>query len=245
MSPAVRLYPLDTRSGPANLAADEVLLEDAAAGAASLRFYLWDRPTLSLGYFQPAADRLADPLLADLPVVRRASGGAAIVHGDGDLTYCLALPPGKPWQDGTSWLCRFHHLLEAILRGRGVPAEPVVCGAEKKLGPVLCFLHQTPADLVVAGSKVVGSAQRKLRGALLQHGTVRLRTSRFAPRLLGVRELAGVEFPADDLATAAGQALATTTRWDLAPAAWSPADEGRIARTAAGKYESSEWTGKR
>src|SRR5579883_1329975 len=146
MTPTVRLYPFDTRSGPANLAADEVLLDDAAAGVASLRFYLWDRPTLSLGYFQPAADRLRDPRLADLPWVRRASGGAAIVHGDGDLTYCLTLPPGKPWQGGESWLCRFHHLLAAVLGGLGAPVTTVVCGRERKLGPVLCFLHQTPAD---------------------------------------------------------------------------------------------------
>src|SRR5712691_9259535 len=86
-----RLLPFTTAAGPWHMAADEVLLETAAAGVASLRFYTWSPPTLSLGYFQPAASRLADPLLADLPWVRRASGGEALVH-DRELTYALALP---------------------------------------------------------------------------------------------------------------------------------------------------------
>src|SRR2546423_12674170 len=100
MPPAVRLLPFDTRPGPAALAADEVLLEHAAAGGvASLRFYQWAEPTLSLGYFQPAADRFADPLVAGLPFVRRASGGAGIGYGRGELTY-TPHPPPRPARRG-------------------------------------------------------------------------------------------------------------------------------------------------
>lgn len=246
MSPTVHLYPLDTRSGPACLAADEYLLERAAeSGIASLRFYIWSEPTLSLGYFQPAADRLADPLLANLPFVRRASGGAAIVHGDGDLTYGLALPPGVPWQAGEPWLCRFHHILEAIFRSWKAPARTVVCGEEQRLGPVLCFLHQTPADVVIDGSKVVGSAQRKLRGALLQQGTIRLARSRFAPYLPGLRELAGVEVSVEQVIDAVVRAFPEATGWELVPTAWTTADEQRIAELVATKYGHPEWNEKR
>lgn len=245
MPQTVRLFPFDTRPGPAALAADEVLLDAAAAGVASLRFYNWDRPTLSLGYFQPAADRLLDPRLAELPFVRRASGGAAIVHGDGDLTYCLALPAGSPWQVGAPWLCRFHHLLETAFRGWSVAARAVAPGEEKKAGPVLCFLHQTPADLLVCGSKVVGSAQRKLRGALMQHGSIRLRASRFAPHLPGVRELAGADVSGGDMAAAVVRAFRETTGWEPTRTEWSADDERRIARLAAEKYESREWNEKR
>ena len=72
------------------MAVDETLLESAAeTSATTLRFYRWDRPTLSLGYFQQTADRTQHPESADCPLVRRSSGGGAIVH-DHELTYSLA-----------------------------------------------------------------------------------------------------------------------------------------------------------
>src|SRR5947209_7466749 len=67
----VRLLPFAAADGPRNMAADEVLLEAAVGGGASLRFYGWSEPTLSLGYFQPQSVRLSDPRLAGLPWVRR------------------------------------------------------------------------------------------------------------------------------------------------------------------------------
>src|SRR4051812_16012691 len=96
-APVCRLLPFVTADGPWQMAADEVMLEAAVAGTASFRTYGWTAVTLSLGYFQPAAVRLADPLLASLPFVRRASGGATLVH-DREVTYALALPAGPPWQ---------------------------------------------------------------------------------------------------------------------------------------------------
>src|SRR5262249_54297242 len=104
----VRVLPLETADGPTNMAADEVLLEAAVAGSASLRFYTWSEPTLSLGYFQHEALRHTDASLAGLPWVRRPSGGATLVHHH-ELTYALALPAGFDWQPKSqSWLCRFH-----------------------------------------------------------------------------------------------------------------------------------------
>src|SRR5436190_10963274 len=159
------------------MGADEVLLDGAARGEAALRFYAWSEPTLSLGYFQPAAERLAG-----LPWVRRASGGAALVH-DQELTYCLALPAGVPWQRrGESWICRFHGIITKALATLGI-ADGVTCAAEQKLGPVLCFLHHTPGDLILGGHKIGGSAQRKQRGALMQHGGILLAQSSHTPEL--------------------------------------------------------------
>src|SRR6188474_2624923 len=79
-------------SGAWNMAVDEALLETAAiSGLATLRFYTWQEPTLSLGYFQSAVDRDHHPDGRDCPLVRRASGGGAIIH-DRELTYSIALP---------------------------------------------------------------------------------------------------------------------------------------------------------
>src|SRR5687767_14646826 len=250
MTPLVRLLPFETLPGPLNMAADEAMLQAATGGVASLRFYAWSEPTLSLGYFQPAAARRTDPRLAGLPWVRRATGGAALVH-DREVTYALALPPGQPWQAaGESWACRFHRVVTAALAGAGAETRSVVCGQERKLGEVLCFLHQTAGDLVAGNdaraateggpyqpvgaalrggpastpAKVVGSAQRKQRGALLQHGGVLLARSEFAPQLPGLAELTGVRFTPWRAAALIAAAFAADTGWALTPADWT-ADE--------------------
>lgn len=240
----VRLLPFETLPGPANMAADEAMLESAAAGVASLRFYAWAAPTLSLGYFEPAADRLTDPRLAGLAWVRRSTGGAAIVHhSPHELTYSFALPAGDPFQSrgGEPWACRMHHILQRVFSARGVRTEGVVCGAEKKLGPVLCFLHQTPADLTIAGSKVVGSAQRKHRGALLQHGTILLGRSEFAPVLGGIADLSGVRLTAEEVATATAAEFAADTGWAVVPGDWTPAELAARERIAAERYANPDW----
>src|SRR5437868_10093883 len=94
---ACRLLRFARADGPHNMAADEVLLESAVAGMASLRFYGWSAPTVSLGYFQPERMRRADERLARLAYVRRPTGGGALVHHH-EVTYALALPANPAWQ---------------------------------------------------------------------------------------------------------------------------------------------------
>lgn len=241
--PAVRLLPLETLPGPDQMAADEALLRTAAdRGVASLRFYAWSEPTLSLGYFQPAADRHALP---PLPWLRRSTGGAALVHHH-EVTYALALPAGRTWHDPhQSWLCRMHHTIRDALAPLGVTLRAVVCGEEQKLGPVLCFRHQTPADLLCGGAKVVGSAQRKQKGALLQHGGVLLACSEFAPELHGVAELAGMTLTAEQVAAVVADRFAADTGWTLEPGDWTPDELTSRAEVARDKYRAASWNEKR
>ncbi len=237
----MRLLPFANLPGVAQLAADDALLATAAdAGVASLRFYTWATPTLSLGYFQPAAARAALP---PLPWVRRATGGAALVH-DRELTYAVALPAGRAWQPaGESWLCRVHHWVQEALADLGAAAEPVACGRERKLGDVLCFEHQTAGDLVSGGAKVVGSAQRKLRGALLQHGGILLHRSAFAPSLPGLFELTGRDIPPEELAARLTAKFATA--YAVTPGDWT-ADEVELCEMlAVEKYGAPAWNEKR
>lgn len=247
MVPTIRLLPFASADGPTNMARDEALLISAADhGIASLRFYTWNEPTVSLGYFQPAAVRREDALHAGLDWVRRATGGAAIVHHH-ELTYALALPAGKSWQPaGESWICRFHHFVQEVLAEQGITTHGVVCGEEMKFGDVLCFLHQTPADLTLNGSKVVGSAQRKLRGALLQHGSLLLNRSPFAPNLLGIHDAAGRDvFTPTSLAAKVVHQFAAATGWAVAPDKWTVEEKESTARIRAEKYASSTWNEKR
>lgn len=240
MTPHVRLLPFETLPGPANMAGDETMLEVAEAGAASLRFYGWAEPTLSLGYFQPSGERLAG-----LPWVRRMTGGAALVHHH-EVTYAVALPAGRPWQPaGESWVCRFHGIITAALADAGAATRAVRCGEEAKLGPVLCFLHQTPGDLVAASAKVVGSAARKRKGALLQHGGILLARSEFAPQLSGLAELTGVRFTAGDVAKLVADRFAADAAWEVVPGDWSAAEKVRRAALVSEKYARPEWNEKR
>ncbi len=79
-----------------NMAVDEALLDAATVdGIATLRFYSWREPTLSLGYFQAHAERKLHAASLACPLVRRASGGGAILHDD-ELTYSIVLPQSHP-----------------------------------------------------------------------------------------------------------------------------------------------------
>lgn len=157
-----------------------------------MRVYTWSSPTLSLGYFQPYKDRNAHPQSESIAVVRRATGGGAIVHHH-DVTYSIAIPPSllveqigaaQPVYDAihdamVDWLCE-----------RDFPAakwsEPT-CKSDKC--SFLCFERRSLGDVIVGPAKVMGSAQRRLRGGLLQHGSLLLKTSTHAPSLQGLSEL--------------------------------------------------------
>lgn len=246
--PVCRVLPSSRADGAHQMAADEVLLESAAAGVASLRFYEWSEPTLSLGYFQPASVRNQSSLLAALPFVRRPTGGLTLVH-DRELTYALALPAGPPWQSGEPrslpWLRRMHRILAGALRGLGVSTESVESAAPVAHGSPLCFHALTPGDLTVGGGKVVGSAQRRMRGALLQHGAVLLGTSPWAPSLPGIREATGQTPSAADVAGAIQVEWERETGWHLVPQPWTQAELQRIAALAREKYGTAAWNCKR
>jgi lipoate-protein ligase A len=243
-SPVCRLLPIGADDGPHNMAADEVLLESAVAGLASLRFYGWSEPTLSLGYFQPERLRRADPCLAALPYVRRPSGGAALVHHY-EVTYCLALPAGGPWQTGEPWLRRMHALLAAALRSLGVGAAMHGPEREQPFTGVLCFQHLTVGDLLIGPAKVVGSAQRRQRGALIQHGGILLAASPYAPALPGIRELSGKSLTPEETCAGVVGEFAVQTGWELAEAAWSDGERRRMAELVQTKYTQDDWNRKR
>ena len=241
----LRLLPFAVAGGPANMAADEALLDSAAAGTATLRFYGWTTATLSLGYFQEARRRLDDPWLAALPYVRRPSGGEALVH-DREVTYALALPPGLPWQTrGESWARRFHLLLRDALATFGVRTELCPPDGERRLGDFLCFRHHTPDDLLVGADKVVGSAQRRPRGALAQHGGILLGQSPHTPQLPGIAELTGVRLTPADVRAAVVDRFRRSPGWAVEEGDWSAAERDRVAELIETRYATAAWNDKR
>jgi len=179
--------------GAWNMAVDEVLWQwSAASGRCAWRFYRWDEPTLSLGYFQSYEDREEHAASRACPVVRRPSGGGAIVH-DKELTYSFVVPAGHRLAGRPSLLYRtIHTVLIEVLAGFGV--EAALCGGPEDAGPArqpfLCFQRRSPGDVLVGAAKVAGSAQRRSRGAVLQHGSLLLARSSAAPEIEGLESAA-------------------------------------------------------
>ncbi len=235
-------------SGPLNMARDEALLEAACAdGTALLRFYTWAQPTLSLGYFQPYAERHDHRASAECAVVRRPSGGGAIVH-DQELTYCLVLPPWHALSDRPILLYRsVHQALVDTLRASGIQAGlRGDQGSESRPNdPLLCFLRHAEADVTVDGRKVAGSAQRRRRGAVLQHGSVLLARSPAAPELPGLCELTGKTVDRSELASGWAdrlqQPLGLTAR-SRSPSRYDTSVSGDLLVR---KYASANWTRRR
>jgi len=193
--------------GAWNMALDEALLLRAAdEGIATLRCYQWREPTLSLGYFQRLADRQQHPPSSSAPLVRRQSGGGAILH-DRELTYSLALPSAHPLAIRAQELYRVTHrliisLLDASRRSEASIGQLDLAEAKTNgntdTQPFLCFQRRSSGDIILremsleqreANHKLVGSAQRRRRGAVLQHGSILLDRSQLAPELPGWNDL--------------------------------------------------------
>jgi lipoate---protein ligase len=162
--------------GQMQMAIDNALLDAHIAGErpSMLRFYRWQRPTLSLGYHQRAYPEAWNQVTWQgelLPIVRRPTGGRGVLH-QGDLTYAVitsGLAPGR--RESYEQICQF--LIEGFGRlGLGLRYG---AGGRGYIHQADCFGTATAADLVLPdGSKLIGSAQLRRDGAILQHGSIRL-----------------------------------------------------------------------
>ncbi|MEE2679203.1 MAG: hypothetical protein VX546_11545 [Myxococcota bacterium] len=160
--------------GAWNMGVDEALLTTAAAGGPpTVRFYGWEGFWLSLGYAQRAIpEQVAACRAAGAGVVRRATGGRAVLHGR-DLTYAVAAPASLLPQGLRETYGLLAEAVAAGLARLGVATEraPARAGAE---GDFDCFAVPAGDELCVGGLKLVGSAQLRAGGAVLQHGSLRL-----------------------------------------------------------------------
>lgn len=244
-------------SGAWNMALDEALLDSALHGdTVTLRFYRWSEPTLSLGYFQPLAGRDSHARSRECPVVRRTTGGGAILH-DQELTYSLAVPASSPLAKHSTALYGFAHdsLIEA-LASWGIRAEKVRAGKSDTCGrspgdrqsspePFLCFQRRACGDVVMGEYKVCGSAQRRSHGAILQHGSVLLGTSAAAPELPGIRDLANTTIHENELLAAWLPRLAQRLNLRPIPGDWTPAELHAARSLTTARYTNMGWTGKK
>jgi lipoate-protein ligase A len=152
------------------MALDEALFHwSCRSGTAAARFYHWDHPAVTVGYF----GHRPDPAAA--PAVRRYTGGGLVEHGE-DLTFVLAFPAGSPPSLDTA-MERYRWIHESIASALSGSAFPVALAPTALSGtPGPCFANPVPWDLIdpASGLKIGGGAQRRTRGAVIHQGSLRL-----------------------------------------------------------------------
>lgn len=171
-----RLLDTGALPGALNMGMDMAILALRESGKSppTLRFYHWSPPAVSLGYFQKetAIDMAACRRLG-IDVVRRATGGGAVLH-ENDLTYSIVagVKDGMPHSVAEA----YRLLSEGLLAGfRGLGVEPE--SGHGDAGPTesdICFTRFAAGDLLYQGKKFMGNAQTWKRSTLLQHGSIML-----------------------------------------------------------------------
>jgi lipoate-protein ligase A len=260
-----RLIGEERRSGPMNMALDEVAAETAAAGGPrTVRVYRWDPATLSLGYRQ-------DPDTVDwdycdragVDVTRRPTGGGGIYHDtDGDVSYTIVAPADElPGDLVESYRRLCTPVLDAFDR-LGVPATYAEEDRPAAYAPA-CYLRELHSahDVVVPGPtgprKVSGNAQHRRRDAVVQHGslTYSIRPERhlsvfadppvepaaFRDRVTGIDDHADVTRE-ETVATLEASLAAWT---GATPGSWTDEELDRARERAAEKYATDGWTRRR
>jgi lipoate-protein ligase A len=167
-----RLLPSPPLAAADNMALDEALLRRAArTGETVLRVYAWAAPTLSFGRNQAAAG-IYDPARArdlGVEIVRRPTGGRALLHHR-EVTYSVTAPADA---DLRASYARINRVLLHALQSLGAAAQLAAPAGRAPLpGDAPCFETPVEGELVIGARKLVGSAQWRDGGALLQHGSI-------------------------------------------------------------------------
>ena len=176
-----RLIISSPSTGDNNMDLDQAILEAVSSGESqpTLRLYAWRPPCLSIGYAQPVAD-VVQPRLNELgwDLVRRPTGGRAILHTD-ELTY--AVIAANTDQHVTGGVLQSYQRLSLglvaalTLLGLQVEVQPNIPVPEEQRTNPVCFQAPSAYEITVGGRKLIGSAQVRRRGGVLQHGSLPLR----------------------------------------------------------------------
>ena len=253
-----------------NMAVDELLFESCrnhlregrSPGEAPLTFrvYAWSPPAISLGRGQAAERDIFLEKLADegIDICRRLTGGRAVLHNC-ELTYSVT---GSQALLGDAIEETYHRISRGLAEGLaalGAPVELAPPSGSAYASQGSCFATASVWELAIDGKKVVGSAQCREGGAVLQHGSVLLRSSeewlsnllkpRGAERLfsrnahaVGLWEVLGEEIPFNDVAKALKAGLEKVFGFRFEPDMLSEIESARALEISRARYENQEWT---
>jgi lipoate-protein ligase A len=249
------------------MAVDEAILAAVIEGTSrpTLRFYGWSPPCVTLGRSQHLADAdLARCRAAGVGVVRRPSGGQAILHTD-ELTYSVALCQTDPRAEG-GVLESYRRLSDGLLAGLhhlGVEAVQAVKKKQPLAEPTpVCFEVPSDYEITAGGRKLVGSAQWRSRGGVLQHGTLPLhgdltrvvdyllfsdeerevRRHSLRSRAVTLEEVLGQALPFSAVAGALAAGLAEALNLTLEHDALTATERDLAAELRRSRYADPGWT---
>ncbi|WP_129727190.1 lipoate--protein ligase family protein [Ectobacillus funiculus] len=256
-----------------NMALDECLLNWQSAGAmpATIRFYEWEVPTLSIGYFQRVEKEIdmEEVEKRGFGFVRRQTGGRSVLH-DRELTYSVIVSENHPKMPKTvteAYRVISQGLLEGF-RALGLNAYFAVPKTEqeredlKNPRSAVCFDAPSWYEIVVEGRKIAGSAQTRQRGVILQHGSIPLEIdldtlydlflfpnerlkermkSMFSSKAVAINELTDQTFTIEQLIEAFRVGFEKGMEIELVPYELTGEQREEVERLAKEKYESEEW----
>ncbi|MEN8097707.1 MAG: biotin/lipoate A/B protein ligase family protein [Chloroflexota bacterium] len=174
-----RLIISEPASGAYNMAVDEAILESVVSQSSppTMRFYSWSPPCLSLGYSQSSDIVDWESCSArGWVVVRRPTGGGAILHTD-ELTYSICVGQDEPRMAGTiieSYRRIAVGLVDGLQRLGLRDAESSALDEPYSASGPVCFDEPSHYEITYKGRKLVGSAQSRRLGGILQHGSIPL-----------------------------------------------------------------------
>jgi lipoate-protein ligase A len=266
-----RLINSPPAAGAWNMSVDESILESVTQGLSptTLRLYSWQPPCLSLGYAQPFSDVDLNNLSAlGWDMVRRPTGGRAILHTD-ELTYSVIGLQEDPNLSGTV-LESYQRLSAALLKALemlGLPARadphPSIPQNNNSPRPI-CFEVPSTYEITVGGRKIIGSAQARKKGGVLQHGSLPLKgdlgritaalalsederknaSLRIHSRAATVEEMLGYAPQWEEVAIAFQRAFEWTLNLELHPSHLSAWEENRAQELLRDKYGNQAWIAK-
>lgn len=264
-----RLLTSGSGDGAWNMAVDEALLDAVVAGEGqpTLRLYAWIPPAVSLGFFQPLDDGISLPEIAarGFGLVRRPSGGRAILHKD-EVTYSVTVPEGLI-PDGQSVMGSYRSISRGIEEGLGLLGLGASLADRKDQPrmkaeglPTVCFAKAAKCDMTVSGRKIVGSAQTRRRGVIMQHGSVPITidpaehlavmpgdgADEASQEVLrqsacGIADALGRPVSYDEVCAALVEGFAARLNLELAPGELSAWEQARAEELKASKYATEEW----
>ncbi|PFI65119.1 octanoyltransferase [Priestia megaterium] len=272
-----RFIDSNNRSPYYNMALDEALLEWHSKGEIppTIRFYGWNPPTLSIGYFQKAEKEINFDKVKELGLgfVRRPTGGRGVLH-DEELTYSVIVSeeyPNMPKTVTEAYRVISEGLLEGF-RSLGLEAYFAIPRSEEEKNSLknprssVCFDAPSWYELVVEGRKIAGSAQTRQKGVILQHGSILLEIDEdklfsvfnypndrvkermqraFRSKAVAINAIAGRKISIEEAKEAFYKGFASALDIDLEPYTLSEEEETYVEELARTKYGSDEWNFKR
>ncbi len=239
-------------SGAMNMALDEALLVLAERGQGPLpvvRLYGWIEPTISVGFLQDASPFLTK----GLPIVRRITGGRALIH-DQELTYAVVADAGSRLYAkglGGSYAIIGGAIVAALCE-LGVEAgfaRPSRSGAYRK--SAACFASSCRHEVMASGRKIAAGAQRRTKRGLLQHGSIMLGMDRLlwegvfgrglGERSCSLHEALGRRIERAELQEVVVRKMAEALGVSFVEQGLTVAEEALAARLYKERYSRAEW----